>query len=222
MKKSGSDLKKMQRLTEQMLNRPLSSLFFTAFDFETTGLYPDKDRIIEIGAIKFNLAGDEFKFSGLINPCTEIPPEASKINGIDDSMVLDKPVIEEIMPDFLTFIDGTVLVAHNIGFDASFLMHNIDRLNRSVDDLICIDTILMAKNFFKGLYSYSLGNIVKALGIELENAHRAEDDAVACKKLFSMCVEKIPDNKYLELKDFLKKSGLRKKSLLKDYSKKEL
>ena len=205
-----------------MLNSPLSSLYFTVFDLETTGLYPDRDRIIEIGAVKFNLAGEEYRFSGLINPGIEIPQAASNVNGIDDSMVADKPAIEEILPDFVSFIDNTVLIAHNIGFDASFLMSNIERLNIPVNDLICLDTIILAKKFFKGLYSYSLGNIVKNLGIELENAHRAEDDAVACMNLFTECLKKIPDHKYIELKELLKKSGMRKKTLVTDYSKKEI
>ena len=202
-----------------MLNKPISNIYFTAFDFETTGLYPDKDRIIEIGAVKFNLEGDEYRFSGLINPGVNIPAEASKVNGIYDSMVADKPGIEDIFPDFMNFISDSVLVAHNIGFDASFLMHNAERMNKEMEDLVCIDTILMAKAFYKGLFSYSLGNIAKFIGIDIENAHRAEDDAVACQRLFMSCLEKIPDYRYLELRQMMKKSGLRKKSLIKDYSK---
>ncbi|HAK47389.1 MAG TPA: DNA polymerase III subunit epsilon [Spirochaeta sp.] len=202
----------------QMLNKPLSSLSFTAFDFETTGLYPDKDRIIEIGAVKFDLKGDEYRFSGLINPGVSIPSGASAVNNIYDKDVADKPPIEEIMPAFINFVDDSVLIAHNIGFDASFLMQTNERLGLKTPDLICLDTILLAKQYFKGLYSYSLENISKAIGINIENAHRAEDDAEACMKLFLKCLKKIPDYSYLELKGLLKHSGLRKKTLVQNYA----
>ncbi|MDC7227490.1 MAG: 3'-5' exonuclease [Spirochaetales bacterium] len=200
-----------------MLNRPLSSIQFTVFDFETTGLYPDKDRIIEIGAVKFSLGGDEFRFSGLINPERPIPEGASAVNHIYDKDVEDKPVTADIMPAFTEFIDDSVLVAHNIGFDASFLVQTNERLGIETPDLICLDTIPLAKRYFKGLYSYSLENIANTIGIDIENAHRAEDDAVACKELFMRCLEKIPDYTYLELKGLLKHSGIRKKSLIQNY-----
>ena len=186
--------------------------------FETTGLYPDKDHIIEIGAVKFNLKGEEFRFSGLINPGVSIPQGASAVNGIYDEMVADKPGIDEILPGFLTFIDDSVLVAHNIGFDASFLVQAALRTGSDVPDLICLDTILLAKNYFKGLFSYSLENVTKALGIKIENAHRAEDDAAACMQLFMECIKKVPDYNYLELKGLLKHSGLRKRSLNANYT----
>ncbi len=201
----------------RMLNKPLSSIFFTAFDFETTGLYPEKDRIIEIGAVKFNLDGEEYRFSGLINPGMNIPEQASAVNGIYDSMVENKPEIGSILPDFADFINDTVLVAHNIGFDASFLTYTAAREGFKLPDLVCLDTIQLAKKYFSGHYSYSLENISKALGISIENAHRAEDDAEACMKLFRKCLDKIEDYQYLELRGLLKKSGIRKKSLLSNY-----
>ncbi len=201
-----------------MLNKPLSSIYFTAFDFETTGLYPDRDKIIEIGAVKFNLQGDEFRFSGLIDPGVMIPAEASAVNGINNEMVKGKPGISEILPGFLSFISGTVLVAHNIGFDANFLVQAVNTSGLDTEDLICLDTVLLARRYFKGAYSYSLENITRHLGIKIENAHRAEDDAAACMKLFIECIKNVPDYKYAELKTLLKHSGLRKKSLIQNYT----
>ena len=200
-----------------MLNKPLTSIYFTAFDFETTGLYPDKEKIIEIGAVKFNLNGDEYRFSGLINPGMRIPEAASAVNGIYDEMVADKPPEEDIIPGFLSFIEDSVLVAHNIGFDASFLIKTVERLGIEAPDLICLDTILFAKKYFPGLYSYSLENICRNIGIDIENAHRAEDDAAACRDLFLACLNKVADHKYLELKQLMKTAGMRKKSLVQSY-----
>ena len=132
-------------------------------------------------------------------------------------MVADKPVIGDIMPAFISFIDESVLLAHNIGFDASFLVKTNERLGISTPDLLCVDTIHLAKKYFKGMYSYSLENLSKAIGIDIENAHRAEDDAEACMKLFFECIKKIPNYSYLELKELLKQSGIRKKTLVQNY-----
>ena len=198
-------------------HQPLEQLYFTAIDFETTGLYPDRDRIIEIGAVKFNLRGDEYRFSGLINPGIPIPEKASSVNGIFDHMVVEMPILQNVIHDFIGFIEGTVLVAHNIGFDAAFLTGSAGRMSISLPDLPCIDTVFLAKKFFKGLYSYSLGNIAKELKLKIENAHRAEDDADACRKIFTACLKKIPDYNNINLKDFYKLSGHSPKSLRKNY-----
>jgi len=200
-----------------MYKRKLKELYFTALDFETTGLYPAKDKIVEIGAVKFNLDGDEFRFSGLINPGMKMPEKASEINGITDSMLEGKPQADEIFPDFLSFIDETVLIAHNMGFDASFLVSTAAFLDLKVPDLPCLDTLNLSRFFLPGLRSYSLGNISAALGIDIENAHRAEDDAEACMKIFFECLKKIPDYPEIELREFVKRSGYKMKSLSRNY-----
>ena len=196
-----------------MYKTKLKDLFFTAFDFETTGLYPDSDRIVEIGAVKFNLAGEEYRYSGLINPGMKMPEQASQVNGITDDMLEDMPVEDDIIPGFIDFIDGTVLVAHNIGFDAGFLKSAAVRLDLRLSDLPCIDTLNLTRNLLRGLPSYKLGVVAAFLRIDIENAHRAEDDAVACMDIFKACLEKLPGHHELELGDFFKKSGGRAKSL---------
>lgn len=94
---------------------------FVVFDLETTGLDPKKERIVEIGAAKFDKRGLIGRFSVLIDPGIPMPAEASKVNGITDAMLAGKPSLDEVMPDFLRFIEGTVLVAHNAPFDCSFI-----------------------------------------------------------------------------------------------------
>lgn len=200
-----------------MYNTKLKDLFFTALDFETTGLYPASDRIVEIGAVKFNLSGDEYLFSGLINPGIPMPVKASEVNGIYDSMLEDKPEADDIFPDFIEFIDGTALIAHNIGFDASFLLSTAAILDLKVPDLPCLDTLHLSRHFLPGLRSYSLGNIAASLGIDIENAHRAEDDAEACRKIFMECIAKVDGYPEIELKALLKLSGHRSKSLSRNY-----
>ncbi len=94
---------------------------FVAFDLETTGLDPKKERIVEIGAVKFDRRGPIGRFSVLINPGIPMPAEASKINGITDAMLAGKPSLDEVLPDFIRFIAGAALVAHNAPFDCSFV-----------------------------------------------------------------------------------------------------
>ena len=94
---------------------------FVVFDLETTGLEPKKERIVEIGAVKFDNRGPIGRFSVLIDPGMPMPAEASKINGITDEMLKGKPLLDDVLPDFLRFIEGTVLIAHNAPFDCSFV-----------------------------------------------------------------------------------------------------
>jgi DNA polymerase-3 subunit epsilon len=92
-----------------------------AFDLETTGLDPKRERIVEIGAVKFDRRGPIGRFSVLIDPGIPMPAEASRINGITDAMLAGKPSLDEVLPDFLRFIGDAFLVAHNAPFDCSFL-----------------------------------------------------------------------------------------------------
>lgn len=94
---------------------------FTAFDLETTGLYPEKDAIVEIGAIKFDKRGPVGRYSVLVDPGFPMPKEAGRINGISDAMLKGKPGLDEVLPDFLNFIQDTILIAHNASFDVSFI-----------------------------------------------------------------------------------------------------
>lgn len=105
---------------------------FVVFDLETTGLEAKKERIAEIGAIKFDRRGPIGRFSVLVNPGIPMPAAASKINGITDAMLADKPNIDEVLPDFLAFIGDAVIIAHNASFDCAFVNAALsDRWERS-------------------------------------------------------------------------------------------
>jgi DNA polymerase-3 subunit epsilon len=95
--------------------------FFTAFDLETTGLDPQKDRIVEIGAVRFDRRGIAARFSTLINPGIPMPPGAGQVNNITDEMLSGRPSLDAVFPDFVRFIAGTILVAHNAPFDCGFV-----------------------------------------------------------------------------------------------------
>ena len=157
---------------------------FTAFDTETTGLHCQSCRIIEIGAVKFNANGIIGQFNTLINPQCKIPEECTKINNITDEMVKDIPIINEILPDFLDFIKGTYIVAHNAPFDMRFLNAEIERCNlRPIHNKV-IDTLHLSRWAFPELKKFNQPILAEMLGIKVTNAHRACDDAFVCGNLF--------------------------------------
>lgn len=163
-------------------------LIFTAFDTETTGLDPRTCRVVELGGVRFDALGVTSRFNALINPGTPMPVEASRVNGITDAMLAGKPDMREVLPDFLAFARGTVLVAHNAPFDVSFVNEELSRMGKGPLDHRVVDTRILAREAFPGLPKYALQDLASRLGIEAKDAHRAEDDARVCMELFLRCV----------------------------------
>ena len=153
------------------------------FDLETTGLDPESCKIIEIGAVKIKNGSCVETFQTLINPKEKLSNEIINLTHITDEMLVDAPSIEEVMPDFYKFVEGCVLSAYNIGFDAHFL-EVIGKELRYKFDNPKIDALDIARKNIPSLHNYKLGTVVKALGIELNNAHRALADAIAAAKVF--------------------------------------
>ncbi|MEL3906532.1 MAG: 3'-5' exonuclease [Treponema sp.] len=157
---------------------------FIAFDTETTGLDPASGRIVEIGAIKFDRRGIIARYNVLINPEMPMPEEAGKVNGITDEMLKGKPLINEVFPDFLSFIGSGVLVAHNAPFDVNYVNTELKHANRPQLVNKVVDTRIFAKEVFPKLPSYALQDLALQFGITALEAHRAEDDARVCMELF--------------------------------------
>ena len=164
---------------------------FVAFDLETTGLDPILDKIVEIGAVKFDRKGLIAGFSILINPGVPMPPEASKVNNITDEMLRGKPSLDDVFPDFLHFINGTILAAHNAGFDCGFINEKLKEWRASPFPSLpnrVIDTLSFSREKFPGLGHYSLQKLAAELGISTRDAHRAEDDARLCMGILCRCL----------------------------------
>ncbi|MBQ9123074.1 MAG: PolC-type DNA polymerase III [Lachnospiraceae bacterium] len=178
------DLK--QTVTDDRGQR-LSEESYVVFDFETTGFSPVNNRIIEIGAVKVCEGKIVDRFSTFINPCVPIPYEIEKLTGISDEMVLDAPKVEEIFPAFIEFCQDCVLVAHNAGFDMSFLNENARRLGMDVS-FTSIDTVGVSQMLLEQ-GKHTLDAIAKTLGISLENHHRAVDDAECTALIFIRFME---------------------------------
>ena len=156
---------------------------YVVFDLETTGLSAVQNQIIEIGAAKVSGGEITDRYSVFVDPQTPIPYEIEKLTGIRDDMVCGQPVIEEILPQFLDFCKGCVLVAHNAGFDVSFIIENCKRQNLPYD-FTYVDTVGIARALLPHLSKYKLDVVAKAMGVSLENHHRAVDDAGATAEIF--------------------------------------
>ena len=173
---------------------------FVAFDLETTGLEPRMDQIVEIGAIKFDREGPIARFSTLINPGIPMPAEAGRVNNITDEMLKGKPFIDDVFPEYLLFIQGAILAAHNAPFDCGFINQKLkdcweeggsafftERTWTSPFPALpnpIADTLVFSREAFRGLPSYSLQNLAVKLGLPAIDAHRAEDDARLCMEIF--------------------------------------
>ncbi len=156
---------------------------YVVFDIETTGFSPIKNRIIEIGAVKVINGEITDRFSSFVNPQVPIPFEIEKLTSINDEMVMDAPVIEKVLPEFLSFCEGTVLVAHNASFDISFIRENAQRQQLPFD-FTYVDTVGIARVLLPHQAKHTLDAVSKTLGISLENHHRAVDDAEATAQIF--------------------------------------
>lgn len=151
---------------------------FIVFDIETTGFSAVKDKITEIGAVKVEKGEITDRFSSFVNPQIPIPFHIEELTGINDAMVMDAPLIEEILPEFLDWCGDFVVVAHNASFDTGFIRENAKRIGRDYAPSI-IDTVAMARLLLPQLNRFKLDTVAKALNVSLQNHHRAVNDAEA-------------------------------------------
>lgn len=165
---------------------------YVVFDIETTGFNSQNDRIIEIGAVKVVDGKVTETFSEFVNPQIPIPYRITQLTTITDAMVMDAGIIEEVLPRFFEFCKGSVLVAHNAGFDTGFIRENARQLNL-VYDFTVVDTLGLARCLMGHLGKYTLDNICKHLNIVLETHHRAVDDATATGKMFVAFIDMLEE-----------------------------
>ena len=172
---------------------------FVVFDLETTGFSPTRNRIIEIGAVKVEKGKITDRFSTFVNPEVAIPPRITDVTSITDDMVSDAPKIETILPEFLDFCKGCVLVAHNAGFDYSFICKKGAEQGRDIHYTV-VDTVGVARVLFPHLAKYTLDNVAKTMKISLVNHHRAVEDAEATAEIFEKMIRMLEKQGITDLK----------------------
>ncbi len=165
---------------------------YVVFDLETTGLSVRKNKIIEIGAVKVSGGKIVDRFSTFVNPKEPIPFQIENLTGISDSMVMDAPDIEEILPQFLEFSKDCVLVAHNAEFDTGFIINEAEK-QKLPHEFTIVDTVPLSRILIPQISKYKLNNVAKALNVSLENHHRAVDDAGCTAEIFVKFVKMLKD-----------------------------
>ena len=156
-----------------------------AIDLETTGLNPEEDAIIEIGAVKFSGRRVEDTWSTLVNPRRPISSFITQLTGITNSMVSNAPILPEVMGELVAFVGDAPVLGHNVGFDLSFLQqtgafrHNIP-----------IDTYELAAVLLPTAARYNLSALTQLLGVPFPATHRALDDARATHGVFIRLLDK--------------------------------
>jgi DNA polymerase III epsilon subunit family exonuclease len=161
---------------------------WVALDLETTGLSPRDDRIVEIGAVRFDGGGNEIGFfERLVNPLRPSNPRARAIHGIDDRELAHAPTADLILPEFLDFLgdpDRTTLLAHNAGFDAAFLGAELARCGRGLPGHGVVDTLALARRQLPHLPSHRLDGLARHFGLDPYGPHRALADSRRVKGLW--------------------------------------
>ena len=171
-----------------LYNENVQNKNIVVFDIETTGLNPEEDEITEIGAIKIENGIITEKFASFVKPTIPIPLEVQKLTNITDDMVKNAPNINDVIFDFYKFADNCVLSGHNIiGFDFKFIKKAGENIGLNFSNKL-LDTLILARSSSLRLPNYKLGTIVNALGLTLEGAHRAYNDAFATAQvLLELC-----------------------------------
>lgn len=163
------------------------------FDTETTGLVSYYESLIEISAVRFNLNGDiEEKFTSLLDPMKQIEPVITDLTGITNDDLIDAPPFWNVLGDFVDFLrEDDILFAHNAYFDANFVGVWMSKIMEVLPPNRIYDTIAIAKKVFPGLRTYKLVSLIESLGLEGENAHRAEADVLATISLIRKCMKEL-------------------------------
>ena len=149
---------------------------YTMIDIETTGLDPEYDSIIEVGAIQFRDRIEARRFSSLVNPNYSIDEFITELTGITNDMLQSAPVIADVFPTFIDFIGDDVLVGHNVNFDVNFIYDNCEHLSRPPFSNDFIDTMRLSRRLFPEWQQYRLIDISEKLSIPTSGHHRAIAD----------------------------------------------
>ena len=170
-------------------------------DFETTGLDPATDRVLEMGVVCFDDGVLSASHNWLIHPTIPVPAEASSVHGITDEMLADQPRFEAVWPEIRAVLEGRLPVAYNAGFDKRFLLAELERLGEPTwgealppamqAEVEWIDPLVWVRELFPDR-SAKLGEICAHLGVPLEEAHRAANDAEAAGRVLFAMAERMP------------------------------
>jgi len=179
---------------------------YAILDIETTGGKYNEEGITEIAIYRFDGHKIVDQFCSLVNPERTIQPFVVNLTGINSEMLRNAPKFYEVAKRIIEITEGCTLVAHNAKFDNRILTTEFDRLGYDFD-LNTLCTVELSKKLIPDLPSYSLGKLVRTLGIPLSNRHRAQGDAKATVALFKLLLSKDTSKEIIQ--DLIKKDPKR-------------
>ena len=150
---------------------------FTAVDIETTGLSPMFDSIIELSAVRFRSGKEVAAYNQLINPDVEIDSFITELTGITNEMLVGMPLIDDVLPDFLSFLGDDVIVGHNVHFDINFIYDACVETGKPPLKNNFIDTMRISRRLHKDWPDHKLDTLLAELNLKSRSKHRAENDA---------------------------------------------
>lgn len=174
---------------------------YIAFDIETTGLDPMYDEIIEIGAINIEDGKEIGTFSTLIKPEYKIDEFITELTGITNEMVMDAPKINEVLPKFMNFIKGSVILGHNVNFDINFIYDNLinEDMHPITNDFV--DTLRLSRRLLPELKHHRLSDLANYYNIDTTGSHRSLTDVRITIDIFKN-LEKLVESKYSNIENF--------------------
>ena len=166
---------------------------YIILDTETTGLYDDKDKIIEIGALKYKNNKLVAELQVIINPEIPIPPIITNITGLTDDIVKKGEKLKDILPRFLAFIENYPIICHNVPFDLGFvnqalLANHLPKLGNQT-----IDTIDLAKIYIPKAYNYKLETLKHYFKLDF-GSHRSIEDCKTTNAIYQECKKRATMN----------------------------
>jgi DNA polymerase III subunit epsilon len=169
---------------------PWQEIDIALLDVETTGRDASVDRVVEVGIVVGRNGDVVARYNWLIHPGMPIPAEVTAVHGITDEMVKDKPRFEDVSSEIAQALRGCVPAAYNALFDRAFMMGEFARAKADgsgvpalTRDVEWIDPLVWARDIQHDEKSRSLGDVAARLGVKLEQAHRASDDAEAALRV---------------------------------------
>lgn len=178
---------RLDRRYADLSSLELGRLEYVVVDTETTGLKPDRDEIVQIGAVRIVdgrvLDGDSFE--RLVNPGRPIPPASTRFHGLTDDMVAGAPAIAEIVEEFRDYAGDAVLIGHNIAFDLAFLNRTQEIGNPT------LDTMLLSVGAFPDRRGHTLDDLARLYREPVRGRHTALGDADLTARLFVRMQEEL-------------------------------
>lgn len=179
----------------------LTELEYVVIDTETTGLNPQRNRVIELAAIKIKNGQPVDIYETLVNPHRRIPDFIAKFTGINNEMTASAPGFSQVVDKLLDFMGQAILVGHNIPFDIRFLDYELHRLARPALLNETVDTISLAVRLNPGLRRPNLDRLAAMLDLPVKTRHRAMADASLTAEAFLLLLDKAHKQGYQTLGD---------------------